>query len=90
MATSATFDPKDLEAKVKAMYRKVAEEPRREFHFEMGRAMAERLPISTVYRPSPSSPSPASATTSISPISKTVRLWSTSAAVPVWTPSSRA
>jgi len=43
MATSATFDPKDLEAKVKAMYRQVAEDPRGEFHFEMGRAMAERL-----------------------------------------------
>jgi SAM-dependent methyltransferase len=43
MATLATFDPKDLEAKVKAMYRKVAEEPHGEFHFEMGRAMAERL-----------------------------------------------
>jgi SAM-dependent methyltransferase len=43
MARLATFDPRDLEAKVKAMYRKVAEEPRGEFHFEMGRAMAERL-----------------------------------------------
>jgi SAM-dependent methyltransferase len=43
MATLATFDPKDLEAKVKAMYSKVAEDPHGEFHFEMGRAMAERL-----------------------------------------------
>src|SRR5262249_29153975 len=43
MGTLATFDPKDLEAKVKAMYRKVAEDPHGEFHFEMGRAMAERL-----------------------------------------------
>jgi SAM-dependent methyltransferase len=43
MPTLATFDPKDLEAKVKAMYRKVAEDPHSEFHFEMGRAMAERL-----------------------------------------------
>jgi SAM-dependent methyltransferase len=43
MSTLATFDPKDLEAKVKAMYRKVAEDPHGEFHFEMGRAMAERL-----------------------------------------------
>jgi len=43
MATLATFDPKDLEAKVKAMYRKVADDPHGEFHFEMGRAMAERL-----------------------------------------------
>lgn len=32
-----------LEAKVKEMYRQVAENPHGEFHFEMGRAMAERL-----------------------------------------------
>lgn len=32
-----------LERKVKAMYRDVAIEPHGEFHFEMGRAMAERL-----------------------------------------------
>lgn len=37
------FDTKDLEAKVKAMYRTVAETPNAEFHFEMGRALAERL-----------------------------------------------
>ena len=37
------FDPKELEAKVKAMYRSVAEEPHGEFHFEMGRKLAERL-----------------------------------------------
>jgi len=43
MATTVTFDPKELESKVKAMYRSVAENPRGEFHFEMGRAMAERL-----------------------------------------------
>jgi len=43
MATSVTFDPKELEAKVKAMYRSVAEDPHGEFHFEMGRALAERL-----------------------------------------------
>ena len=42
-ATAIAFDPKDLEAKVKAMYRSVAENPRGEFHFEMGRALAERL-----------------------------------------------
>jgi protein-L-isoaspartate O-methyltransferase len=36
-------DAKELEAKVKAMYRQVAVQPRGEFHFEMGRAMAERL-----------------------------------------------
>jgi SAM-dependent methyltransferase len=43
MVTAASFDLKDLESKVKAMYRSVAENPRGEFHFEMGRAMAERL-----------------------------------------------
>ena len=43
MATMATFDPKELESKVKAMYRSVAEDPHGDFHFEMGRAMAERL-----------------------------------------------
>ncbi|MGH6897393.1 MAG: methyltransferase domain-containing protein [Geminicoccaceae bacterium] len=43
MTTLATFDPKELEAKVKAMYRSVAEDPHGEFHFEMGRALAERL-----------------------------------------------
>lgn len=37
------FDPRDLENKVKAMYRDVAERPEGEFHFEMGRALAERL-----------------------------------------------
>ena len=39
----APFDPKELESKVKAMYRSVAEDPHGDFHFEMGRAMAERL-----------------------------------------------
>jgi len=45
MSTTGTvaFDPKELELKVKAMYRSVAENPHGEFHFEMGRAMAERL-----------------------------------------------
>jgi arsenite methyltransferase len=43
MTPITTFDPKDLETKVKAMYRSVAENPHGEFHFEMGRALAERL-----------------------------------------------
>jgi arsenite methyltransferase len=43
MAAITTFDPKELEAKVKAMYRSVATNPNGDFHFEMGRAMAERL-----------------------------------------------
>jgi arsenite methyltransferase len=37
------FDPKELESKVKSMYRHVAEDPQGEFHFEMGRTLAERL-----------------------------------------------
>ena len=43
MTTAVSFDPKELESKVKAMYRSVAENPHGEFHFEMGRALAERL-----------------------------------------------
>jgi ubiquinone/menaquinone biosynthesis C-methylase UbiE len=40
---AVAFDPKDLEAKVQSMYRSVAENPHGEFHFEMGRGLAERL-----------------------------------------------
>lgn len=36
-------DTTALEQKVKAMYRDVALAPQGEFHFEMGRALAERL-----------------------------------------------
>jgi arsenite methyltransferase len=36
-------DARELEAKVKEMYRDVATNPRGTFHFEMGRVMAERL-----------------------------------------------
>ncbi len=36
-------DTQALEAQVKAMYEKVALSPQAEFHFEMGRALAERL-----------------------------------------------
>ena len=43
MVTTTAFDPKELESKVKAMYRSVAENPRGEFHFERGRVMVERL-----------------------------------------------
>lgn len=42
-AVDVTVDPKDLEAKVMAMYRQVAQDPHGEFHFEMGRGLAERL-----------------------------------------------
>jgi arsenite methyltransferase len=43
MTRIATFDPKDLETKVKTMYTDVARDPHGEFHFEMGRTLAERL-----------------------------------------------
>lgn len=41
--TTVTVDRTALEAKVKDMYTAVADRPDGEFHFEMGRAMAERL-----------------------------------------------
>ena len=40
---SVTIDKVELEKKVKDMYRDVALNPNGEFHFEMGRALAERL-----------------------------------------------
>lgn len=40
---STQVDRGELETKVQAMYRDVAEHPHSEFHFEMGRALAERL-----------------------------------------------
>jgi arsenite methyltransferase len=33
----------DLEVKVKSMYREVALHPDKEYHFEMGRSLAEKL-----------------------------------------------
>ena len=41
MAT--TVDTRELETKVKTMYRHVAEEPGGDYHFELGRGLAERL-----------------------------------------------
>ncbi|MFW6033839.1 MAG: methyltransferase domain-containing protein [bacterium] len=41
--TNVTLDTKDLEERVKRMYRDVAVHPEQEFHFETGRALAERL-----------------------------------------------
>src|SRR5438046_2886209 len=41
--TVATVDRSALETKVKSMYSDVAANPHGEFHFEMGRVMAERL-----------------------------------------------
>lgn len=40
---AANVNANELEAKVKQMYREVAQNPHGKFHFEMGRAMAERL-----------------------------------------------
>ena len=39
----AALDTKELEAKVKDMYRHVAEEPHGDYHFELGRSLAGRL-----------------------------------------------
>jgi SAM-dependent methyltransferase len=39
----ANVNTSELESKVKEMYRDVAQNPHGEFHFEMGRVMAERL-----------------------------------------------
>ena len=39
----ASVDTQELEAKVKDMYRHVAEEPEGKYHFEMGRPLADRL-----------------------------------------------
>jgi len=41
--TTSTVDRAALESKVKSMYSDVATHPHGEFHFEMGRVMAERL-----------------------------------------------
>lgn len=43
VTATARFDAQELEAKVQAMYRDVAEHPEGKYHFEMGRALAERL-----------------------------------------------
>lgn len=40
---STTVDTRDLEQKVKQLYREVAEHPDSDFHFELGRAVAQRL-----------------------------------------------
>jgi arsenite methyltransferase len=40
---TTAVDTQEVEAKVKDMYRQVANEPKRKYHFEMGRPLAERL-----------------------------------------------
>lgn len=39
----ATVDKKELEGRVKEMYREVAQNPEGDFHFELGRGLAEQL-----------------------------------------------
>jgi hypothetical protein len=41
--TTNQLDTRELEDRVKRMYEEVALEPDHEFHFETGRALAERL-----------------------------------------------
>lgn len=43
MNTTTTVDTRELELKVKDMYRHVAERPGGDYHFELGRPLAERL-----------------------------------------------
>jgi len=43
MATTPSVDVAELEARVKDMYRHVAEEPGGDYHFELGRGLAEHL-----------------------------------------------
>ncbi len=93
MADPVAFDPKELESKVKAMYRSVAENPDGEFHFEgvgpsHGRAPRLRADLNHIPKESISR-SQASATISILLISKKVKpswIW---VAVRAWTHSSR-
>src|SRR5262245_31328452 len=42
-ATGASVDTRELETKVKDMYRHVAEQPEGKYRFELGRPLAERL-----------------------------------------------
>ena len=42
-----TVDTHAVESQVKDMYERVAQDPHGDFHFEMGRALAERLGYST-------------------------------------------
>jgi len=43
MSATPTVDVAELEARVKEMYRDVAEEPDGDYHFELGRSLAEHL-----------------------------------------------
>ena len=69
----ASVDTHELEAKVKDMYRHVAEQPQGKYHFELGRPLAEHLgyPADILDRvpTGRASRSRGSATSSISPSS---------------------
>ena len=71
------LDTADLEERVKSMYEQVALDPHQDFHFETGRPLAERLGYPAgdldLIRVSPSTRSPASATSSTSPRSRLAR-----------------
>ena len=90
--TQTALDTQELEQRVKEMYREVAEEPDKEFHFETGRPLAVRLgypPADLDAIPAPSIDSFAGVgyyfdLAAISP----ARRSSTSAAAPAWTASS--
>jgi arsenite methyltransferase len=45
--TGSALNRRELETRVKDMYREVAEHPEKQFHFETGRALAERLGYTT-------------------------------------------
>ena len=76
---TATVDTRELEAKVRQMYRDVALHPHRRFHFELGREVAAHLhyDVDRLARvlPRPWSRSRASATTSTSRTSSRARSW---------------
>lgn len=92
MATTNTLDTQELEQRVKEMYREVAEDPHKEFHFETGRALASgsgTRPRSSTRSQAPrSTRSPESATTSTWPRSSRARRSSTLEAAREWTASS--
>ena len=91
---TVTVDTRELEEKVKRMYRAVATEPGGEYHFELGRPLAERLgyPAEVLDR----DPRPGDRVVRrrrlllrSSRAARPARLWWTSAAAPGWTSSSR-
>ena len=93
MAPPSASTPRNSSPRSRRCTASVAENPHGEFHFEMGRAMAERLGYAPAdldrIPPRRSSRSPASATISTLPISRKAKPSSILAAAPAWTPSSR-